>query len=90
MSAKIVEAAALSPSSFRKRYRSSYEMPSPSSSPTLPIRKRYQGTTFDIFQNIVFPYSLNTAYCLLLDMAYWILFPSWSLVSAGTDTPYLP
>ncbi|GJS42321.1 hypothetical protein Tco_0567364 [Tanacetum coccineum] len=24
---------------------------------------------------------LNTAYCLLLDTAYWILFPSWSLVS---------
>ncbi|GJU80007.1 hypothetical protein Tco_1282372 [Tanacetum coccineum] len=47
-------------------------------------------TTFDIFQNILFPYSLNTAYCLLLDMAYWILFPSWSLVSVGTDTPYLP
>ncbi|GKB73976.1 putative mitochondrial protein, partial [Tanacetum coccineum] len=44
----------------------------------------------DIFQNILFPYSLNTAYCLLLDTAYWILFPSWSLVSAGTDTPYLP
>ncbi|GJY01973.1 hypothetical protein Tco_0360125 [Tanacetum coccineum] len=28
------------------------------------------GTTFDIFQNILFPYSLNTAYCLLLDTAY--------------------
>nr|GEU83344.1 squalene synthase [Tanacetum cinerariifolium] len=37
------------------------------------------GTTFDIFQNILFPYSLNTAYCLLLNTAYWILFPSWSL-----------
>ncbi|GJT09469.1 hypothetical protein Tco_0856511 [Tanacetum coccineum] len=36
---------ALSPSSFRKRYRSSYETPSPSSSSTLPIRKRYQGTS---------------------------------------------
>ncbi|GKA49355.1 hypothetical protein Tco_0742428 [Tanacetum coccineum] len=48
------------------------------------------GTTFDIFQNILFPYSLNMAYCLLLDTAYWILFPSWSLVSAGIDTPYLP
>ncbi|GJX26277.1 hypothetical protein Tco_0232573, partial [Tanacetum coccineum] len=44
------------------------------------------GTTFDIFQNILFPYSLNTAYCLLLDTAYWILFPSWSLVrSRGSD-----
>ncbi|GKE02602.1 hypothetical protein Tco_1390585, partial [Tanacetum coccineum] len=39
MSARIVEAAAVSPSSFRKRYRSSYKMPSPSSSPTLPIQK---------------------------------------------------
>ncbi|GKC89615.1 hypothetical protein Tco_1150264, partial [Tanacetum coccineum] len=45
MSARIAEAAALSPSSFRKRYRSSYETPSPSSSLTLPIRKRYQGTS---------------------------------------------
>ncbi|GJY09737.1 hypothetical protein Tco_0377922, partial [Tanacetum coccineum] len=45
MSARIEEAAALSPSSFRKRYRSFYETPSPSSSLTLPIRKRYQGTS---------------------------------------------
>ncbi|GKB22445.1 hypothetical protein Tco_0861846 [Tanacetum coccineum] len=45
MSARIAEAAALSPSSFRKRYRSSYETPSPSSSPTLPIWKRYRGTS---------------------------------------------
>ncbi|GJT02048.1 hypothetical protein Tco_0823217 [Tanacetum coccineum] len=40
---------ALSPSSFRKRYRSSYETPSSSASPapypTLPIRKRYRGTS---------------------------------------------
>nr|GFA62711.1 hypothetical protein [Tanacetum cinerariifolium] len=42
MSARIMEAVALPSSSFRKRYRSSYETPSPSSSPTLPIRKRYQ------------------------------------------------
>nr|GEV26272.1 reverse transcriptase domain-containing protein [Tanacetum cinerariifolium] len=39
MSARIVKAVALSPSSFRKRYRSSYETPSPSSSLTLPIRR---------------------------------------------------
>ncbi|GKC10042.1 hypothetical protein Tco_1001652 [Tanacetum coccineum] len=45
MSARIAEAAALSLSSFRKRYRSSYETPSPSSSLTLPVRKRYQGTS---------------------------------------------
>ncbi|GKD31838.1 hypothetical protein Tco_1242616, partial [Tanacetum coccineum] len=45
MSARIAEAAALSSSSFRKRYRSSYETSSPSSSLTLPIRKRYQGTS---------------------------------------------
>nr|GEX12203.1 eukaryotic initiation factor 4A-9-like [Tanacetum cinerariifolium] len=38
------------------------------------------GNTFDIFQNILFRYSLNRAYFLLLDTAYWILFPSWSLV----------
>ncbi|GJV22115.1 hypothetical protein Tco_1371135 [Tanacetum coccineum] len=42
MSARIAKAAALSPSSFRKRYRSSYETPSPSSSLTLPVRKRYR------------------------------------------------
>ncbi|GJX08743.1 hypothetical protein Tco_0196675 [Tanacetum coccineum] len=34
----------LSLSSFRKRYRSSYETLSPSSSPTLPVQKRYKGT----------------------------------------------
>ncbi|GJS16064.1 hypothetical protein Tco_0410536 [Tanacetum coccineum] len=45
MSAQIAKATALSPSSFRKRYISSYETPSPSSSLTLPIRKRYQGTS---------------------------------------------
>ncbi|GJR21719.1 hypothetical protein Tco_0970246 [Tanacetum coccineum] len=38
------------------------------------------GTMFDIFQNTLFPYSLNIAYCLLLGTAYWILFPLWSLV----------
>nr|GEV54859.1 hypothetical protein [Tanacetum cinerariifolium] len=42
MSARIAEEDALSPSSFRMRYRSSYEKPS--SSPTLLIRKRYRGT----------------------------------------------
>ncbi|GJX58050.1 hypothetical protein Tco_0289440 [Tanacetum coccineum] len=45
MSARIAKASALSPSSFCMRYRSSYETPSPSSSSTLPIRKRYQGTS---------------------------------------------
>ncbi|GJW30944.1 hypothetical protein Tco_0047819 [Tanacetum coccineum] len=44
MSSRIAEAAALSPSSFRKRYRSSYKTSS-SSSPTLPVRKRYRGTS---------------------------------------------
>ncbi|GJZ53128.1 hypothetical protein Tco_0608013 [Tanacetum coccineum] len=39
MSTCIAEAAALSPSSFRKRYRSS------SLSPTLSVRKRYRGTS---------------------------------------------
>ncbi|GJX25614.1 hypothetical protein Tco_0231910 [Tanacetum coccineum] len=45
MSARITEAIALSLSSFHKRYRSSYETPSPLSSMTLPIRKRYRGTS---------------------------------------------
>ncbi|GJR14095.1 hypothetical protein Tco_0796747 [Tanacetum coccineum] len=46
------------------------------------------GTTFDILQNILFPYSLNMA------SLSWILRIGscglLSLVSAGTDTPYLP
>ncbi|GJQ99784.1 hypothetical protein Tco_0522769 [Tanacetum coccineum] len=46
-SAKLTKAMALSPSSFRKRYKSSYKTPSSSSlasSSTLPLRKRYKGT----------------------------------------------
>ncbi|GKF46380.1 hypothetical protein Tco_0136182 [Tanacetum coccineum] len=45
MSARIAKETALSPSSFRKSYISSYETPSLSSSLTLPIRKRYRGTS---------------------------------------------
>ncbi|GJY99428.1 hypothetical protein Tco_0516858 [Tanacetum coccineum] len=44
MSARIVKASSLSPSSFCKRYRSSYETSS-SSSLTFPVRKRYRGTS---------------------------------------------
>ncbi|GKC58170.1 hypothetical protein Tco_1085768 [Tanacetum coccineum] len=40
-SARVAEAMALSDLAFRKRYRSSYETPSPSS--PLPVRKRYRG-----------------------------------------------
>ncbi|GJS35477.1 hypothetical protein Tco_0533859 [Tanacetum coccineum] len=43
MSARIGEADTLSPSSFCKRYRSSYD--TSSSSPTLSGRKRYRGTS---------------------------------------------
>ncbi|GKE72839.1 hypothetical protein Tco_1534880 [Tanacetum coccineum] len=47
MSARIAEVAALSPSSFHKRYRSSYETSSSSSSSslTLLVWKRYRGTS---------------------------------------------
>ncbi|GJT98664.1 hypothetical protein Tco_1094182 [Tanacetum coccineum] len=47
------------------------------------------GTTFDIFQNI---HILYLQYGVLVFSGYGILslFPLWSLVSAGTDTPYLP
>ncbi|GJZ80645.1 hypothetical protein Tco_0645639, partial [Tanacetum coccineum] len=47
------------------------------------------GTTFDIFQNI---HLLYLQYGVLIFSGYGVLimFPSWSLVSAGTDTPYLP
>nr|GEW87483.1 hypothetical protein [Tanacetum cinerariifolium] len=43
---RVTEAMTISPSSFRKRYRSSYETPSSSSlasSSTLPVQKRYRG-----------------------------------------------
>ncbi|GKD33220.1 hypothetical protein Tco_1248729 [Tanacetum coccineum] len=42
---RIVEATTLSSSSFRKRYRSSYEIPPPSLSLTHPVQKRYRGTS---------------------------------------------
>ncbi|GJY67896.1 hypothetical protein Tco_0470878 [Tanacetum coccineum] len=47
------------------------------------------GTMFDIFQNI---HILYLQYGVLVFTGYGvlILFPSWSLVSVGTDTPYLP
>ncbi|GKB61288.1 hypothetical protein Tco_0917474, partial [Tanacetum coccineum] len=47
------------------------------------------GTTFDIFQNILLLY---LQYGVLVFSRYGVLimFPSWSLVSEGTDTPYLP
>nr|GEV62188.1 reverse transcriptase domain-containing protein [Tanacetum cinerariifolium] len=49
ISARVTEAMALSPSSFCKRYRSSYETLSSSGSSalslTLPIQNRYQGTS---------------------------------------------
>ncbi|GKD25408.1 hypothetical protein Tco_1231622, partial [Tanacetum coccineum] len=46
------------------------------------------GTTLDIFQNI---HILYLQYGVLVFSGYGvlILFPSWSLVSTGTDTPYL-
>ncbi|GJT57359.1 hypothetical protein Tco_0992413 [Tanacetum coccineum] len=46
-SAKLTEAMTLSRYSFRKRYISSYETPSSSSSLTFPVRKRYQ-VTFEL------------------------------------------
>ncbi|GJZ94267.1 hypothetical protein Tco_0666470 [Tanacetum coccineum] len=48
------------------------------------------GATFDIFQNIILiPYF---EYGILGLSGYGVLIftPMWSLVSAGTDTPYLP
>ncbi|GJS63568.1 reverse transcriptase domain-containing protein [Tanacetum coccineum] len=47
------------------------------------------GTTFDIFQNI---HILYLQYGVLTSSGYGVLsfIPLWSLVSAGTDTPYLP
>ncbi|GJW10999.1 hypothetical protein Tco_1576826 [Tanacetum coccineum] len=47
------------------------------------------GTTFDIFQNI---HILYLEYGVLTSSGYGVLsfIPLWSLVSAGTDKPYLP
>ncbi|GJV66943.1 hypothetical protein Tco_1482452 [Tanacetum coccineum] len=47
------------------------------------------GTTFDIFKNI---HILYLEYSVLTSSGYGVLsfIPLWSLVSAGTDTPYLP
>ncbi|GKA66977.1 hypothetical protein Tco_0766785 [Tanacetum coccineum] len=47
------------------------------------------GTTLDIFQNI---HILYLQYGVLTSSGYGVLsfIPLWSLVSAGTDTPYLP
>nr|GEU50594.1 hypothetical protein [Tanacetum cinerariifolium] len=45
LSTRVTEAMIVSPLPFHKRYRSSYKTPLLSSSPTLPIRKRYQGTS---------------------------------------------
>nr|GEX19349.1 hypothetical protein [Tanacetum cinerariifolium] len=42
-SSRVAEAMALSDTAFRKKYRSSYETPTPSL--TLPVRKRYRGTS---------------------------------------------
>ncbi|GKC14951.1 hypothetical protein Tco_1011733 [Tanacetum coccineum] len=44
LSASIVEVAAMSDSTFCKRFRSSYKSSPSSSPPDLPSRKRYQGT----------------------------------------------
>ncbi|GJX76464.1 hypothetical protein Tco_0323275 [Tanacetum coccineum] len=47
------------------------------------------GTTFDMFQNI---HILYLQYAVLTSFGYGVLifFALWSLVSAGTDTSYLP
>ncbi|GKC19103.1 hypothetical protein Tco_1021253 [Tanacetum coccineum] len=42
-SARVAEAMALSDLAFCKRYRSSYETPSPSPSPTLPVQNSLKG-----------------------------------------------
>ncbi|GKD83657.1 hypothetical protein Tco_1350496 [Tanacetum coccineum] len=45
LSASMAEVAAMSKSTFRKRFRSSYECSPYSSSPDLPSRKLYRGTS---------------------------------------------
>ncbi|GJX04453.1 hypothetical protein Tco_0190369 [Tanacetum coccineum] len=45
LSTSMAEVAAMSESAFRKRFRSSYESSPSVSSPDLPLRKRYRGTS---------------------------------------------
>ncbi|GKB21833.1 hypothetical protein Tco_0855756, partial [Tanacetum coccineum] len=47
------------------------------------------GTMFDIFQNIHILY-LQHGVLVFSRYGVLIMFPLWSLVSAGTDTSYLP
>ncbi|GJU79287.1 hypothetical protein Tco_1276357 [Tanacetum coccineum] len=48
------------------------------------------GTTLDIFQNIILIPYLEYGVLILSRYGVLIFIPLWSLVSAGTDTPYLP
>ncbi|GJU16920.1 hypothetical protein Tco_1164085 [Tanacetum coccineum] len=48
------------------------------------------GTTLDIFQNIILIPYLEYGILILFEYGVLIFIPLWSLVSAGTDTPYLP
>nr|GEU69311.1 hypothetical protein [Tanacetum cinerariifolium] len=48
------------------------------------------GTTLDIFQNIILIPYLEYGILSISGYDVLILIPVWSLVSAGTDTPYLP
>ncbi|GJT17895.1 hypothetical protein Tco_0876601 [Tanacetum coccineum] len=48
------------------------------------------GTTLDIFQNIILIPYLEYDVLILSGYGVLIFIPLWSLVSAGTDTPYLP
>ncbi|GJT21164.1 hypothetical protein Tco_0891101 [Tanacetum coccineum] len=48
------------------------------------------GTTLDIFQNIIFIPYFEYGVLSLSGYAVLSFIPQWSLVSAGTDTPYLP
>ncbi|GJU21411.1 hypothetical protein Tco_1154753 [Tanacetum coccineum] len=48
------------------------------------------GTTLDIFQNIILIPYLEYGILILFEYGVLIFIPLWSLVRAGTDTPYLP
>ncbi|GJR79640.1 hypothetical protein Tco_0150425, partial [Tanacetum coccineum] len=47
-------------------------------------------TMLDIFQNIILIPYLKYGVLILFGYGILIFIPLWSLVSAGTDTPYLP
>nr|GEW19220.1 hypothetical protein [Tanacetum cinerariifolium] len=77
--ASIAEVAAMFDSAFRKRFRSSYESSPSSSSPDLPSRKRYRGTSELVEDDesyvaigiLFIPLALRYSIAILSHFKYW-------------------